>query len=76
MVIYVKNDCPKTLKDLEDVLDGNVIAIYMEGAWIPLPNLNTPLKDGMKVLVKVFNDKEKEEYEEAVRELGCKVEFR
>jgi len=76
LVINVKEDCEKTLKHLEDALDGNVIAIYVEGAWIPLPNVNTKLREGMKVLIKVFGEGEKEEYDELLRSFGCDLELR
>ncbi len=77
LVIVVKEDCDVRLKDLEDALDGNVIAIYVEGNWIPLPNLYTELKKGMKVLIKVFQEGSREEIEKEIKEkLPCEVEIR
>ncbi|UXD22028.1 hypothetical protein IPA_00985 [Ignicoccus pacificus DSM 13166] len=69
IVILIKGDCDITLKELEDKINGNVIAIYVEGTWIPLPNLGTKLKKGMKVLAKIY-----EELEEL--DLPCPVEVR
>jgi len=68
LVIIIMEDCEITLKELEDEINGNVIAIYVEGAWIPLPSLGTKLKKGMKVLAKV--------YEKIHAELPCSVEVR
>ncbi|NPA84957.1 MAG: hypothetical protein GXO07_03015 [Crenarchaeota archaeon] len=56
LVLGVKEDCDLTIGQLEEVSDGTVLAIYLEGIWIPLPNSSTKLKKGMKLLLKAFAD--------------------
>ncbi len=55
-VIYIKEDCDLTVKDIEEMTDGNVLAMYVDGVWIPLPNASTKLKKGMKLLLKIFGE--------------------
>ena len=56
LVLYVVRDCEMTVADVEEALDATVLAIYVEGVWIPMPNSSTKLKKGMKLLIKTYTE--------------------
>ncbi len=56
LVLYVVKDCEMTVADVEEALDATVLAIYVEGVWIPMPNSSTKLKKGMKLLIKTYTE--------------------
>ena len=56
IVLRVRDDCDITIGQLEEMSDGTVLALYLEGIWIPLPNGSTKLMKGMKLLMKVFSE--------------------
>ncbi len=74
LVVLVKEDCDMSLAQLEDLLKGNVLAIYVSNNWIPIPNLNNKLEKGMKVLVKIYDTSE--EALEKLKETKCELEVK
>ncbi|ALU12116.1 hypothetical protein EYM_00480 [Ignicoccus islandicus DSM 13165] len=74
LVVLVKEDCDMTLAELEDLLEGNVLAIYVPNSWIPIPNLNTKLEKGMKVLMKIYDSSE--DFWERLEQIRCPIEIR
>ncbi len=58
IVLYVIEDCDLSVTEVEELLDGTVLAIYIENMWIPMPNGSTKLKKGMKLLLKTFSEPE------------------
>ena len=56
LVLYVTKDCEMSVSDVEEALDATVLAIYVEGVWIPMPNSSTKLKKGMKLLIKAYSE--------------------
>ena len=60
IIVQVDKDGYK-VKDVEDLLEGTVIAACIEGFWIPLPKPNMELQRGVKVVVKTYSEIDEEE---------------
>ncbi len=60
IIVQVTKDGYK-VQDVEDLLDGTVIAACIEGFWIPLPKPNMELQKGVKVVIKTYSEIDEEE---------------